>query len=74
MSRDALNIVLNRLNQIIFEKWLKLRDVGRSQILWLVRELVKNSVIGADTGVGNLMRQVAGKLIVSCVKHCNMEY
>lgn len=64
MSRDALNIVLNRLNQIIFEKWLKLRDVGRSQILWLVRELVKNSVIGADTGVGNLMRQVAGKLIV----------
>lgn len=56
-----MTIVLNRLNQIIFEKWLKLKDVGRSQILWFVRELAKNSVIGADSVVSNLLRQVAGK-------------
>ena len=30
------------------------------QILWLCRELVKNSVIGADSIVNSLMRQVAG--------------
>lgn len=65
VSRDALSIVLNRLNQIIFEKWLKLKDLGRSQILWLTRELVKNSVIGADLVVNNLMRQIAGKALLS---------
>ena len=60
MSRDALGIVLNRLNQLVFEKWLKLKDVARSQILWLTRVLVKNSVVGAEAVVTNLMRQIAG--------------
>ncbi|XP_052276619.1 integrator complex subunit 3-like isoform X2 [Dreissena polymorpha] len=60
VNRDAFSIVLTRLNQLIFEKWLKLKDVGRSQILWLTRELVKNSVVGADAVVNVLMRQIAG--------------
>lgn len=60
MCRDAFNIVLNRLNQLIYEKWLKLRDAARKQILWLTREFVKNSVVGSDTVVNNLMRQIAG--------------
>ena len=30
------------------------------QVLWLSRELVKNSVTGADTVINSLMRQVAG--------------
>ena len=55
--------MLNRLNQIIFEKWLKLKDITRSQILWLARELVKNSVLGADGVITVLMRQIAGKLM-----------
>lgn len=60
VCRDGFTIVLNRLNQLIFEKWLKLKDIGRSQILWLTREIVKNSVNGADTVLNGLMRQIAG--------------
>lgn len=60
VCRDGFNTALTRINQIIFEKWLKLRDTSRTQVLWLCRELVKNSVIGADSVVTSLMRQVAG--------------
>ncbi|XP_060581601.1 integrator complex subunit 3-like, partial [Ruditapes philippinarum] len=60
VNRDGFNTVLNRLNQLIYEKWLKLKDIGRAQILWLVREMVKNSVTGADLAVNGLMRQIAG--------------
>jgi integrator complex subunit 3 len=61
VNRDGFNTVLNRLNQLIYEKWLKLKDIGRAQILWLVREMVKNSVTGADLAVNGLMRQIAGE-------------
>ncbi|XP_052795999.1 integrator complex subunit 3-like [Mya arenaria] len=60
VTRDSFTIMLNRLNQIVFEKWLKLKDIGRSQILWLTRELVKNSVLGADGAINTLLRQIAG--------------
>lgn len=60
VCRDAFNIILTKLNQIIFEKWLKLKDIARSQILWLTRELIKNSVIGAELVINSLMRQIAG--------------
>ncbi|CAB1320902.1 unnamed protein product [Coregonus sp. 'balchen'] len=49
-----------RINQILMEKFLKLQDVCRTQLVWLVRELVKSGVIGADGVLMTLMKQIAG--------------
>ncbi|ESP00345.1 hypothetical protein LOTGIDRAFT_140883 [Lottia gigantea] len=59
-SRDGLNIVLLKTNTIIYEKWLRLADSVRTQILWLIRELIKNNVPGADSVCFILLRQISG--------------
>ena len=61
MSRDGLNMVLTRTNQIVHEKWIKLADTPRLQLLWFAKELVRNSVQGADSVCHSLIRQIAGK-------------
>uniref|UniRef100_A0A3Q1IE32 Integrator complex subunit 3 N-terminal domain-containing protein n=1 Tax=Anabas testudineus TaxID=64144 RepID=A0A3Q1IE32_ANATE len=48
VNRDGMNVVLVKINQILMEKFLKLQDVPRTQLVWLVRELVKSGVMGAD--------------------------
>ncbi|XP_051992722.1 integrator complex subunit 3 [Xyrauchen texanus] len=60
LSRDGMNVVLVKINQILMEKFLKLQDVCRTQLVWLVRELVKSGVIGADGVLMTLMKQIAG--------------
>ncbi|XP_023657263.1 integrator complex subunit 3 isoform X1 [Paramormyrops kingsleyae] len=60
VNRDGMNVVLVKINQILMEKFLKLQDVCRSQLVWLVRELVKSGVIGADGVLMTLMKQIAG--------------
>ncbi|KAG9355287.1 hypothetical protein JZ751_000125 [Albula glossodonta] len=42
VNRDGMNVVLIKINQILMEKFLKLQDVCRTQLVWLVRELVKS--------------------------------
>lgn len=32
VSRDGMNAVLNKMNQILMEKYLKLQDTGRTQV------------------------------------------
>ncbi|KAG7256457.1 hypothetical protein CRUP_017232, partial [Coryphaenoides rupestris] len=60
LSRDGMNGVLVKINQILMEKFLKLHDVSRTQLVWLVRELVKGGVMGADGVLMTLMKQIAG--------------
>ncbi|XP_025770983.1 integrator complex subunit 3 [Puma concolor] len=60
VSRDGMNIVLNKINQILMEKYLKLQDTCRTQLVWLVRELVKSAVLGADGVCMTFMKQIAG--------------
>ncbi|KAB5517756.1 hypothetical protein PHYPO_G00170840 [Pangasianodon hypophthalmus] len=60
VNRDGMNVVLIKINQILMEKFLKLQDVCRTQLVWLVRELVKSGVIGADGVLMTLMKQIAG--------------
>ncbi|KAJ8398495.1 hypothetical protein AAFF_G00427500 [Aldrovandia affinis] len=60
VNRDGMNVILIKINQILMEKFLKLQDVCRTQLVWLVRELVKNGVIGADGVLMTLMKQIAG--------------
>lgn len=60
ITRDGLKFVLSQLNQIILEKYTKLNDSCRQQILWVVKEMIKNSVVNCDLLCFNLLRQIAG--------------
>ncbi|XP_055013298.1 integrator complex subunit 3 [Boleophthalmus pectinirostris] len=60
VNRDGMNIVLVKMNQILMEKFLKLQDQPRTQVVWLVRELVKTGVMGADGVLMTLLKQIAG--------------
>ncbi|XP_041099036.1 integrator complex subunit 3, partial [Polyodon spathula] len=60
VNRDGMNIVLIKINQILMEKFLKLQDTCRTQLVWLVKELVKSAVLGADGVCMTLMKQIAG--------------
>ncbi|XP_064619103.1 integrator complex subunit 3-like [Lineus longissimus] len=60
VSRDSLNTVLTKTNQIIHEKWLKLRDVPRGQIVWFCKEMVKSNVTGVESVCLSLLKQMAG--------------
>uniref|UniRef100_A0A8C6U5H8 Integrator complex subunit 3 n=1 Tax=Neogobius melanostomus TaxID=47308 RepID=A0A8C6U5H8_9GOBI len=57
VNRDGMSIVLGKINQILMEKFLKLQDQPRTQMVWLVRELVKTGsvcVSGGDVSSKNL--------------------
>ncbi|KAM9339737.1 integrator complex subunit 3 isoform 2-T2 [Symphorus nematophorus] len=60
VNRDGMNVILVKVNQILMEKFLKLQDVPRTQLVWLVRELVKSGMMGADGVVMTLLKQIAG--------------
>ncbi|XP_072304491.1 integrator complex subunit 3 [Eucyclogobius newberryi] len=60
VNRDGMNIVLVKINHILMEKFLKLQDQPRTQTVWLVRELVKTGVNGADGVLMTLLKQIAG--------------
>ncbi|KAG8191408.1 hypothetical protein JTE90_010584 [Oedothorax gibbosus] len=60
LSRDGLALVLNHLTQLILEKFNKLQDSCRNQLLWLIKEMIKNSVTAVDGLCFHLLRQIAG--------------
>lgn len=60
VTRDGLAFVLTRLNQLVLERYNKLHDSAKSQLIWLIKELIKNNVIGADGLCYNLLRQISG--------------
>jgi len=60
VSKDGLALVLNYLTQLVVEKFPRLLDSVRSQLMWLIKELVRANVTGTDTLIWNLMRQIAG--------------
>ncbi|KAL6439905.1 hypothetical protein ACFW04_004134 [Cataglyphis niger] len=60
ITRDGLAIVLLHLNQLVLEKYLRLNDVTRSQLLWLLREMIRTSVTNVDNLCLSLLRHAAG--------------
>ncbi|KAH9500797.1 Integrator complex subunit 3 [Bulinus truncatus] len=60
VARDGLTCLLTKINQIVYEKWLKLLDSTKSQMLWLCRELVKMNAQGADSVCIGILRQIVG--------------
>ncbi|XP_076035638.1 integrator complex subunit 3 isoform X2 [Oratosquilla oratoria] len=61
LSRDSLKVVTETLiHQIIGERFSRLQDGVRRQLLWLVKELVKSGVNNVEGVVWCLLRQIAG--------------
>lgn len=60
IARDGLASVTNNISQLIVEKFQKLTDLSKKQLLWLIREFVKNQVPNTDHVLWNLMRQACG--------------
>uniref|UniRef100_A0A182QAQ3 SOSS complex subunit A homolog n=1 Tax=Anopheles farauti TaxID=69004 RepID=A0A182QAQ3_9DIPT len=60
LTRDGLGLVTTNLAMLVAEKYQKLTDVGRKQLLWLLRELIKNQVLNLESLVWNILRQASG--------------
>ncbi|KAL3279677.1 hypothetical protein HHI36_017183 [Cryptolaemus montrouzieri] len=60
ITRDGFGLILVNLTQLVGERYLKFNDVVKSQLIWLLREMIKNAVNGVDNLCWNLMRHAAG--------------
>lgn len=60
LSQDGLSKVVGVASQLIYEKWLKLNETCRTQLTWLAKELVHNSVARAESVCHQLIRQISG--------------
>lgn len=60
VTRDGLTSVLNNLSNLILERYLKFQDTTRNQLLWIVKEMIRNAVNGVDSVCWNLMRYASG--------------
>lgn len=60
ITRDGFGLVLGQLTQLILERFLRFHDVARAQLLWLLREMIRNAVTNVDNLCWNLMRHAAG--------------
>jgi len=60
VSRDGMNMVVTHLTILVAEKYGKLTETARRQLIWLLRELVKHQVMNAENVVWNCLRQASG--------------
>lgn len=60
ITRDGFSCVLNNLSNLILERYLKFQDTTRNQLLWLIKEMIRNAVTGVDSVCWNLMRYASG--------------
>ena len=59
-AKDGLQCVLQELTRIVADKYLKLKETVRQQIIWFIREMIRNQVTAIDGVCWILMRQIAG--------------
>ncbi|XP_033123892.1 integrator complex subunit 3-like [Anneissia japonica] len=60
VSRDGMATAWARLNQIIIERYPKLVESARTQVVWYTKEMVNNGVTGVDNVCSSLIKQIAG--------------
>lgn len=60
VSRDGMNTVVNKLVILVAEKYMKLMEIARRQLMWLVRELVRHQILSVENIVWNCLRQASG--------------
>ncbi|CAG9815347.1 unnamed protein product [Phaedon cochleariae] len=60
ITRDGFGLIVTNLSQLVLDRYLRFNDVVKSQLIWLLREMIKNAVSNVDNLVWNLMRHAAG--------------
>lgn len=60
LTRDGLKFISGNWSYLVVEKYHKLTDIARRQLLWLLRELVKNQVSHVENFLWNMLRQASG--------------
>lgn len=60
LTRDGLHAVTQNLSMLVADKYPKLSDMAKKQLLWLTKELIKNGVANVDSIMWCLLRQAAG--------------
>uniref|UniRef100_A0A1A9V9I8 SOSS complex subunit A homolog n=1 Tax=Glossina austeni TaxID=7395 RepID=A0A1A9V9I8_GLOAU len=60
VARDGMNMVVTNLTILVAEKYNKLTEVARRQLIWLLRELVKHQVLNVENIIWNCLRQAGG--------------
>eukprot|EP00091_Calanus_sinicus_P017196 TRINITY_DN37049_c0_g1_i1.p1 TRINITY_DN37049_c0_g1~~TRINITY_DN37049_c0_g1_i1.p1 ORF type:complete len:131 (-),score=14.76 TRINITY_DN37049_c0_g1_i1:188-580(-) len=60
IAKDGLHFVLAELTRLVLDKFLKLKDPVRNQVLWFTKEMIRNQVPNIDGLCWILMRQIAG--------------
>ncbi|XP_071055409.1 integrator complex subunit 3 homolog [Onthophagus taurus] len=60
ITRDGFGLILTHLSQLVLDRYLRFNDVVKNQLLWLLREMIRNSVSNVDNLCWNLMRHAAG--------------
>lgn len=60
VNRDGQTLVITTLNQVVLDKYPKLYEPCKVQMLWLLNEMIKANVNGVDSVIFNLFRQIPG--------------
>jgi len=60
VSRDGMNGIVTNLTFLVAEKYTKLTEVARRQLIWLLREFVKHQVLSVENVIWNCLRQAGG--------------
>lgn len=60
VSRDSMVLIVNKLLQLISERYIRLIDPVKTQIMWLTSQFVVSNIGGADAICHALLKQVAG--------------
>ncbi|KAH8272175.1 hypothetical protein KR018_005668 [Drosophila ironensis] len=60
VSRDGMNVIVANLTVLVAEKYAKLTDVARRQLIWVLREFVKHQVLSVENVIWNCLRQAGG--------------
>ena len=48
------------LSQLVLERYLRITELSRSQLMWLLREMIRTGIANVDTLVWNVLRHAAG--------------
>lgn len=60
VSRDGMNVIVANLTLLVAEKYAKLTDIARRQLIWVLREFVKHQVLSVENVIWNCLRQAGG--------------
>uniref|UniRef100_A0A6P4EFR3 SOSS complex subunit A homolog n=1 Tax=Drosophila rhopaloa TaxID=1041015 RepID=A0A6P4EFR3_DRORH len=60
VSRDGMNVIVANLTLLVAEKYTKLTEVARRQLIWVLREFVKHQVLNVENVIWNCLRQAGG--------------